>query len=43
MQFFCDVEKPDGAPLAATAAAFCASVNRKFQKAGHHLQRGRRV
>ena len=25
MQFFCDVEKPDGQPLAATAAAFCAA------------------
>ena len=34
MQFFCDVEKPDGQPFGGNCRGFLRSVNRKFKKLG---------
>ena len=34
MQFFCDVEKPDGAAFGGNCRGFLRSVNRKFKKLG---------
>ena len=42
MQFFCDVEKPDGAAFSGNCRGFLRDVNRN-SKAGAYLQRGYRV
>ena len=34
MQFFCDVEKPDGASFGGNCRGFLRDVNRKFKKLG---------
>ena len=34
MQFFCDVEKPDGDPFGGNCRGFLRSMNRKFKKLG---------
>ena len=34
MQFFCDVEKPDGAAFSGNCRGFLRDVNRKFKKLG---------
>ena len=34
MQFFCDVEKPDGAPFGGNCRGFLRQMSRKFRKLG---------
>ncbi len=34
MQFFCDVEKPDGHPFGGNCRGFLRGVSRKFKKLG---------
>ena len=34
MQFFCDVEKPDGAPFGGNCRGFLREMNRRFRKLG---------
>ena len=34
MQFFCDVEKPDGQPFGGNCRGFLRDINRRFKRLG---------